>query len=233
MRTPRWFGRPLLLVASVTVLCGRWFGRAISLRRSTGKPFRALTWVAVLALAGLVWTAVPASAGPLVDPSTLQPPPPPGAECRLDGQWIICRSQVVFEAVNEPNDFHFACGDTYETFTEVLTSTRWYNANDLKLVKKFVTEDVDGTWSLSPTGAGPTVQSAIHASWWVYYAVPGDESTGAQTTHGEFRLWAPGYGVIVHVAGLDLPDGTHHGLFRVPVPEDPEVAAELCAALTA
>jgi len=41
----------------------------------------------------------------------------------------------------------------------------------------------------------------------------------------------PHLGVIVHIAGLDLPDGTHRGVGRVI--EDPEVAAELCAALTA
>jgi hypothetical protein len=36
--------------------------------------------------------------------------------------------------------------------------------------------------------------------------------------------------VISHVAGLDLSDGIHRGVFRVV--EDPQVAAELCAALT-
>jgi hypothetical protein len=51
------------------------------------------------------------------------------------------------------------------------------------------------------------------------------------SAHGEFTLSAPGYGVISHVAGLELTDGIHHGVFRVV--EDPQVAAELCAALTA
>jgi hypothetical protein len=37
--------------------------------------------------------------------------------------------------------------------------------------------------------------------------------------------------VIVHIAGLELPDGTHRGVFRIT--DDPEVAAALCAALTA
>ena len=65
------------------------------------KLFRTVTRAGVLALAGLIWMAVPAAAGPLVDPSTLQPPPPPGAECRLDGQWIICQTALVEQAVNE------------------------------------------------------------------------------------------------------------------------------------
>jgi hypothetical protein len=48
--------------------------------------------------------------------------------------------------------------------------------------------------------------------------------------HGNgFTLQAPGFGVIAHIAGLDLPDGTHHGVARVI--EDPAVAAELCSAL--
>ena len=193
------------------------------------KLFRTVTRAGVLALAGLIWMAVPAAAGPLVDPSTLQPPPPPGAECRLDGQWIICQTALVEQAVNEPNDFHFACGDTYETFTDVRSGIRWYNAEGL-LVKRFVTQDVEGTWSLSPTGVGPTVNMQIHANWWSYYTVPGDLSTETGSTHGEFTLSAPGYGVIAHVAGLDLSDGIHRGVFRVV--EDPQVAAELCAALT-
>ena len=38
---------------------------------------RALVGAGILALAGLVGMAAPAAAGPLVDPDTLQPPPPP------------------------------------------------------------------------------------------------------------------------------------------------------------
>jgi CheY-like chemotaxis protein len=40
-----------------------------------------------------------------------------------------------------------------------------------------------------------------------------------------------GVGVIAHIAGLDLPDGTHRGVFRFV--DDPQVEAALCAALTA
>ena len=66
------------------------------------KPFRSITRVGILALAGLIWMAFPAAAGPVVDPSTLQPPPPPGAECRADGQSIICHTSLVLTPVNEP-----------------------------------------------------------------------------------------------------------------------------------
>lgn len=193
------------------------------------KPSRAVSRVGVLALAGLLWMAGPAAAGPLVDPSTLQPPPPPGAECRADGQWIICHTSLVLTPVNEPVA-ELPCGTVYETSTDVRRGIRWYNS-DGKLVKRFVTQDLEGTWSLSPTGAGPTAKLSAHDNWRNVYAVPGDESSGPTTFHGNgITVQAPGFGVIVHIAGLDLPDGTHRGVARIF--EDPEVAAELCAALT-
>jgi hypothetical protein len=193
---------------------------------------RALVGATILALAGLVGMAVPAAAGPLVDPDTLQPPPPPGAECRLDGQWIICQTALEFTPVNEPIlDIELPCGTMYWTGTDARSGIRWYNADDHKLVKRFVTRDTDSVVSLSPTGAGPTATLTQHSNWWTYYAVPGDESSGSGPQHGnDLIISAPGYGVIVHIAGLSVPDETFHGTFRFP--EDPEVAAELCAALT-
>ena len=64
------------------------------------------------------------------------------------------------------------------------------------------------------------------------YTVPGDESSGPETFHGSgITARAPGVGVIAHIAGLDLPDGTHRGVLRFV--DDPQVAAAVCAALTA
>jgi len=197
------------------------------------KPFRAVTRAGVLALAALFCIAVPATAGPLVDPSTLQPTPPPGAECREDGAWIICHTGLVFTPVNEPIlDFELPCGAVYETSTDVRRGIRWYNSSDSKLVTRLVTQDLEGTWSLSPTGTGPTVMITVHANWRnVNINADADESTWPTTSHGDgFTVQAPGFGVIAHIAGLDLPDSSHHGVARVL--EDPEVAAELCAALT-
>jgi len=232
MRTSRWFG-PLLLLASVIVRCGRWLGRTASIGSPGRKPSRAVTRVGVLALAGLMWMAVPAAAGPLVDPSTLQPPPPPGAECRLDGAWIICHTSLVFTPVNEPIlDFQLPCGTLYETADDVRRGIRWYDSSTGRLVTRFVTQDFEGTWSLSSTGDGPTVTVTAHDNWRnVNIDADADESTWPTTSHGNgFTIQAPGFGVIVHIAGLDLPDGTHHGVARFL--EDPEVATELCAALT-
>ena len=204
---------------------------AIKSGRSAIKVLRALARAVTLALVGALLVAAPASAGPTVDPSTLTPPPPPGTECRLDGRWIICQTSLVIERVNEPTEVVLPCGQPYETSTDVRRGIRFYNTEGL-LVKRFATADLEGTWSLSPTGEGPTVDVRANANWWIVLAVPGDESTGALTQHGnEFTVSSPGSGVIVHIAGLDLPEGDHRGLFRVEA--DPQVAAELCTALTA
>jgi hypothetical protein len=197
-------------------------------------PLRALVIASVLALAGLIWMGTPAAAGPLIDPSTLQPPPPPDAECQADGAWIICHTGLVFTPVNEPIlDFQLPCGTLYETSTDIRRGIRWYDSSDRRLVTRFVTQDMEGTWSLSPTGDGPTVTISAHANWRnVNIDADADESTWPTTVHGDgFTARAPGFGVIAHIAGLDSPDGTHRGVFRV-LEDDPEVAAELCAALT-
>ena len=179
----------------------------------------------------MIVLAAPAAAGPIVDPSTLQPEPPPGAVCRADGPWTICQTTFLVDVVNEPiPDFDLPCGTLYETIYDLREGIRWYL--DGKLVKRFVSQNAEGTWSLSPTGAGPAAKISLHANWRDEYAVPGDESSGLTTFHGSgFTVSAPGVGVIVHIAGLDLPDGTHRGVFRIT--EDPEVAARLCDALTA
>ena len=186
----------------------------------------------IAALAGvLIWMAAPAAAGPVVDPGTLQPEPPPGAVCRADGPWTICQTVFLVDVVNEPIiDFDLPCGTLYETIYDLREGIRWYL--DGKLVKRFVSQNAEGTWSLSPTGDGPTVTIAFHANWRNEYAIPGDESSGPEVLHGSgFSVRAPGVGVIAHVAGLELPDGTHRGVLRFI--DDPQVAAAVCAVLAA
>ena len=184
-----------------------------------------------LTLAGgaLLWTTVPAGAGPGVDPSTLQPAPPPGAECNANGPWTICHTRFDASDENEPIDLGLPCGTVYETLVDVRDGIRWYL--DGKLVKRFVSQNAEGTWRLAP-GTGPAVTIVMQANWRNEYAIPGDESSGPMTVHGDgFTARAPGYGVIAHIAGLDLPDGTHRGVLRLT--DDPKVAAEICAAVGA
>jgi hypothetical protein len=180
-------------------------------------------------------TATPAFAAgsKAVDPAALTPAPllvGAEAECRADGRWILCHTILVLEPVNEPV-FDLPCGTVYETSQDVRHGTRWYNAADSVIVKRHVTEDLEGTYSLSPEGAGPTVAVNVHGNWYDgQYADPNDLDSGVGASHGEVTVQAPRFGVIAHIAGLDRPDDTHRGVFR-PI-EDPAVAAQLCAALT-
>jgi hypothetical protein len=173
-----------------------------------------------------------ASTSTSVDPGALTPAPPPTiqAECRADGRWIICHTMQVVDLVGEP-EFELPCGTLYETSHDVRHGIRWYDATDSVIVKRHVRQNVDGTVSLSPQGAGPVVDLTVHANWYDdRYADPLDLDSGVRNYHGEFTLQAPGFGVIAHIAGLDQPDGTHRGTFRDI--DDPSVAAKLCAALT-
>lgn len=171
-----------------------------------------------------------------VDPETLTPPPPPGAECKDTGNFILC--QTFFDEpslVNEPV-FELSCGTVYETSTVHREGIRWYSSEGL-LLRRFVTEDVQGTWSLSATGEGPTVRFFAHDNWTDVYTTPGDEESVSTTYHGDsFTAMAPGYGVLFHIAGIDLPNGTHHGAGGAFFIDDegnvdPEADAALCAAL--
>ena len=175
--------------------------------------------------------AAPAFAGAIVDPNTLQPIPP-NATCRDDGRQISCDTFVDEVAVNEPiSDFDLPCGTIYETSHYHGAGTRWYV--DRLAVKRHVAASLDGTWSLSPTGAGPTVRISGYWSIWTVWTTPGDDSTLVEyrSSGNDFKVSAPGFGVILHDAGVTYADGTHHGVFA-QFPFTPEVAATLCAALT-
>ena len=193
---------------------------------------RRVIWF-VIAVVGstIILAAGPAAAGPVVDPSTLQPEPPPGAVCRANGTWTICQTTFLVDVVNAPIVYlDLPCGTVYETIVDLREGVRWYL--DGKLIKRFVSQNAEGTWSLSPTGAAPAVKISLHANWRDAYAVPGDESSGLTTFHGSgFTASAPGVGVLAHIAGLERPDSTHRGVFRII--DDEESAAKLCSALTA
>jgi hypothetical protein len=195
-----------------------------------GIVMRKLALAVTPVIASLV-LAAPAQAGPIVDPNTLQPVPP-NATCRDDGRQIICDTFLEEVFVNEPiADFDLPCGTIYESGHFRGDGTRWYV--DRLVVERHVQASFDGTWSLSPTGAGPTVKLSGNSSEWTIWTTPGDDSTRVDTSisGSAFKVSAPGFGVILHDAGLTYPDGTHHGV-SARIPFTPEVAATLCAALT-
>ena len=185
---------------------------------------------ATLAVASLVFSA-PAFAGAIVDPNTLQPVPP-NATCRDDGRQIICDTFVAEFAVNEAiPDFDLPCGTIYETSHYHGAGTRWYV--DRLAVKRHVAARLDGTWSLSPTGSRPAVKISGYWSVWTAWTTPGDDSTLVEyrSSGNDFKVSAPGFGVILRDAGVTYADGTHHGV-SAQIPFTPEVAATLCAALS-
>ena len=122
-------------------------------------------FVALLA-AGMLAAAAPSTfAGPpTVDPSTLQPEPPPGASCRLDGRFVICQTEF-----HEPFDaepiVELPCGTLYQTSRDDREGIRWYE--DGLIVRRFVSRHMSGYWSLSPTGEGPRVTIIGHSNFWM------------------------------------------------------------------
>ena len=205
---------PAMLVAACLIACDRTTGPAEPSTQGQDAPAFA-------------------AASKTIDPAALTPAPllvGAQAECQADGQWILCHTTLALELVNEAV-FDLTCGTVYETSHDVRLGTRWYNAADSVIVKRHVKQDLEGTWSLSPQGAGPTVAINAHANWYdSQYADPNDLDSGVRASHGEFTAQTPGFGVIAHIAGLDHADDTHRGVFR-PI-EDPAVAAALCQALT-
>ncbi len=188
------------------------------------------TSLVVVALAGvLAAAATDAFAGtPTVDPSTLQPPPPPGASCRLDGRFVICQTEL-HERLDAEPILELPCGTLYETARDDREGIRWYE--DGLLVRRFVSRHFSGYWTLSPTGEGPRVTISGHSNFWTEWLVPGDEASERDTLHGlDLLAKTPDGGIVAQVTGLFLPDDTHHGIFQIP--EDPSVAAALCNALT-
>jgi hypothetical protein len=183
--------------------------------------------------AALAVTAPAAPADPpSVDPSTLQPPPPPDARCDPTGRYVICHTVIDFSVEAEAiTDLGLPCGTIYITAADVRHGLRFYE-NGL-LVRRHVTAPggVSGFITLSATGEGPRVEVVGHLNWWSTFSVPGDEDAESTTSHGlDFRLKSPDGGILAIVAGRTDPEGAHTGVARIV--EDPAIAEAVCAALT-
>jgi len=187
--------------------------------RSTRPIFVAIV-LAISSISG----AVPASARTLVDPTTLTPPLKPFRICYELGPYVQCDTSGDTFVENEPTDVA-PCGQIYQTVEFKSHSTRWYQ--DGLIVRRQVQEHDDGTWSLSPTGAGPTVAFQKDSSWDEHFTVPGDINSGVATVDGA-SLRVPVLGVELREAGQFRSDDTHVGIFTS---DDPQATAELCALL--
>lgn len=165
-----------------------------------------------------------------VDPSTLTPPPPPGARCFTTGPGrVTCDTVLNFTLENEP-DFELPCGLLYVTGTDFRDGFRFYE-NGL-IVRRHVTAAVNVTWSLSPTGDGPSVRLIARGSWWSVWPVPGgvDGEDLFISSGLDAKAIGPGLGVAFQIAGRTDPEGNHTGIFTA---FSDESSAALCSALTA
>ena len=86
--------------------------------------------------------------------------------------------RVPVDVVNETDHrgFGLPCGTLYETVYDLREGIRWYL--DGKLVRRFVSQNAEGTWSLSPTGDGPTVTMRSMPTGGTSTPFRGDESSG-------------------------------------------------------
>jgi len=178
--------------------------------------------LAATLLAGTL--AIPAAnAGEPYDGTTLTPPVRAGTPCSADGRWVRCDTSFITTFVNTPA-FELPCGLFYETATDDRHATRWYE--DGLLVKRSVQASYRGTWSLSPTGAGPRVSVQGDWNWWIHLSTPGDESTQTLTSHGNATR-VDGIQHTLRDVGHWFVDGAHAGQFSF----DDAGFIELCKVL--
>jgi hypothetical protein len=174
---------------------------------------RSIGWLAGVCLT--LALAPSALAGSAVDPTTLNPIPPDIYTCQADGPNTICRAS--FEDTVEGGDIGRLCGDQpiFEWTTTSVDVVRYYDANR-NLVRRTGRASLSGFFSLSSSGAEPTIDVIAHSNWIETFAVPGDLDSGLETEHGLINHTggssAPGFGTELHASGLFLPDGTFYGL---------------------
>jgi hypothetical protein len=170
--------------------------------------------ILLVALVLSAFSSVPASAAgrTSVDPATLTPVPPPGATCwyTTNPHDVTCKTFKDFNADKQPV-LSVACGTVYETSRDHRDGLRHY-VNGLA-VRRFVDEEMSGTWSLAPDGSGRIVR--ISSDWWStsVWTTPGDDNTVHETFHGlQYRASAPGLGNAIFWYGTVHPDGTTVGI---------------------
>ena len=161
-----------------------------------------------------VMTPRSVSASQIVDPSTLNPPPPPefNPVCKSVGFGTLCT--IEFVETEGPDATDIICGSGTNSFAVVISDTRtvtgrrYYDQNG-DLTQRHFREVFVGTFTNPLTGASlDFVQSdtVLHN-----LAVPGDTSTGTEAITGSTRFSIPQGGVVLVDAGrtvLDASDGT-------------------------
>jgi hypothetical protein len=199
----------------------------MSLRRVT---ITTAALAVLLATAGAGAGQASGASGSPVDPDTLTPPPPPGATCQQAGRQVICQTSVEFHYQNQPA-FELPCGLLYESIDDVRRGARWYV--DGLMTKRLVFQDMAGSWSLSPDGAGPQLFIMAHANWrnvGIDFTAP--EVEWFTTFHGVgLQVKDEGGHILFQFSGYESPEG-HNGRGDFADLEGPEGQAAMCDALT-
>jgi hypothetical protein len=166
--------------------------------------FTAVCLVAALSLVMFapqsVWAGHPVS----VDPSTLNPPPPPAFNpvCEKSGFGTLCT--VNFSDPPFAGDSGLACGsgaNTFEVFqfsTRSVQGRRYYDQNG-NLLKRHFREYLAGTLS------NPLNHKAVSFSGSVTHvhdlAIPGDNTSGTERLSGGTRYYLQNGGIVLIDAG--------------------------------
>jgi len=148
-----------------------------------------------------------AFAGQPVDPSTLNPPPPPrfNPVCEKDGNQIICTLQ--FTDPPFAGGSGVICGNganSYEALqfeNSSVVGKRYYDQNG-NLIRRHFREILSGTFT-NPLN---------HVSVWFDgndtqlhdLIIPGDPNTGTIQVTGHFRVFAPNGATVIFEAGRTI-----------------------------
>ena len=178
--------------------------------------FRRFTHLLVASLIALfaVMTPQSVSASQIVDPSTLNPPPPPqfNPVCKAVGFGTICT--IEFVETHGPEPTGLICGTGPNSFevvssdTRTVTGRRYYDENG-DLTRRHFREVFVGTLTNPLTGASLDFTQAdtiLHN-----LAVPGDVNTGTEAITGSSRVSRPQGGAVLINAGrtvINVSDGT-------------------------
>jgi hypothetical protein len=178
--------------------------------------FRRFTHLLVASFIALFAVMTPQSvlASQIVDPETLNPPPPPqfNPVCKAVGFGTLCT--VDFVETHAPEATDLICGSGTNTFavvssdTRTVTGRRSYDENG-NLTQRHFRQVLVGTFTNPLTGASLDYAESttiIHD-----LSVPGDLSTGIETFMGSVRLSLPQGGTVLIDAGrvvIDASDGT-------------------------
>ena len=155
-----------------------------------------------------------ALASQIVDPSTLNPPPPPqfNPVCKAVGFGTICT--IDFVETQGPDAAGIICGSGSNSFNVVISDTRtvtgrrYYDENG-DLTQRHFREVFVGTFTNPLTGASLDFTQAdtiLHN-----LAVPGAVNTGTEVITGSARFSLPQGGAVLVDAGrtvIDVSDGT-------------------------